>query len=81
MPPDAYWPAIANPQNITAEDHAAHTTPRGVRRIEDVYPGLSTKKFSKQAMKAMKPQIKMKSSVKFKAPHSRRSTPRKRKKN
>jgi hypothetical protein len=76
MAPDAKWPNIRDPFAPTANEHRDHTTPKGVQRIEDLYPGLSTKKFSKQAMKAMKPKIKMKS-TKFKAPHSRRSNRRK----
>jgi hypothetical protein len=38
MCPDANWPGIPNPLNITAADHANHRSPRGVPLPQDLLP-------------------------------------------
>lgn len=49
MPPDATWPNVADPLNITEADHVAHTTRRGVHYPEDA--GLDPHKLGKQLLK------------------------------
>lgn len=61
MTPDAFWPYLPAHGQFTAEDHAAHTTRKGIHHPSDVVPGLSSTKLGKLAMKFVhKPHLKMK---------------------
>lgn len=72
--PDANWPNLPGYRAFTAEDHAAHTSPKGVPYPEHVAPGTESHKMAKLAMKfAGKPHLKMKTPT-------RRTVSRRRKK-
>lgn len=49
MTPDAAWPNIADPLNITEAEHMAHTQRAGIHYPEDV--GMIGKKAGKQLLK------------------------------
>lgn len=61
MAPDANWPAIKNPLEISEADHAAHRSPKGVPWPHDLAPGLKPDKHGRLLLKiAMKthPRVK-----------------------
>ncbi len=54
MTPDASWPNLPNYRAFSPEDHAAHTTPKGIPYESNA------KKQAQQAMKFVsKPHLKM----------------------
>jgi hypothetical protein len=61
MTPDAAWPNLpAYQREFTPEQHAAHRSPRGVPRPEDLAPRTTTVKAAKGLMKfARKPHLKL----------------------
>lgn len=73
MTPDAAWPNLpAHLATFTPEMHAAHRSPKGVARPEDLVEGLDSRKSAKALMKfAHKPHLKLK--------NTRRVTPSRRK--
>lgn len=56
--PDLSWPSIADPLNITAADHAAHTQRPGLHRPEDL--GFTGKKHMSQIRKVINKTLKLK---------------------
>lgn len=75
MTPDAAWPSIPNygKDGFTAEDHAAHTTPKGIPYPHDLIPGQKATAMAKLAMKfATKPHLKMKAKAPRAKPVKRR---------
>jgi hypothetical protein len=60
MPPDAAWPNLPSYHSFTAEDHAAHTSPKGIPYPENLVLGLDARKSAKGLMKAAsKPHLKL----------------------
>ena len=51
MSPDSNWPGIADPLNITPEDHARHTEKPGVPWPSDLLPGAKSTTMAKHALK------------------------------
>jgi hypothetical protein len=51
MTPDASWPNISDPLNITPEDHARHTERPGVPYPGDLLPGHKSTTMAKTALK------------------------------
>lgn len=78
MPPDANWPNIPDYRNITPADHAAHTTPKGTLRPDEIYLNAKpSHKMAKELMKiGHKPHLKLKTAK----PQPRRRSPAARRK-
>jgi len=64
--PDANWPNLpAYQKEFTPEQHAAHRSPRGIPRPEDLAPRTTTVKAAKGLLKVVrKPHLKLSKSTK-----------------
>lgn len=49
--PDQHWPGIADPLNITPEDHARHSQRPGIPHPSDLMPGQKSTTMAKTALK------------------------------
>jgi len=61
MTPDAAWPNLPGYKTqFTADEHAAHTSPKGIPYPDDLAPKTDSRKAAKALMKfAHKPHLKM----------------------